>query len=144
MLIALARVPDGGSRSAAELAASQRVPYPLARGILSDLAHCDLVTTRRGAGGGVILARPASHISVLSIIECIEGRLALGLCTNDPKYCDQVGVCVMHGVWKQAEVQLRAFLENRSLAYLAADRDASRFLSSSEAEAASEGGEADT
>ena len=127
MLIALARVPDGGSRSAA-----------------SDLAHCDLVTTRRGAGGGVILARPASHISVLSIIECIEGRLALGLCTNDPEYCDQVRVCVMHGVWKQAEAQLRTFFENRSLAYLAVDGDASRFLSSSEAEAASEGGEADT
>jgi DNA-binding IscR family transcriptional regulator len=64
------------------------------------------------------LARPAAEISVLSVIESIEGPVALGLCTSDPEYCSQVGVCIMHRVWKEAEAQLRRILADRSIAYL--------------------------
>jgi Rrf2 family protein len=118
MLIALARAPEGACLSAGQLAHSQNVPYPLARGILSELARAGLVTTRRGVGGGVVLAQPAAEVTVLSIIECIEGPVYLGLCTSDPEYCRQVDVCVMHSVWKEAEAQLRKLLAARTLAYL--------------------------
>jgi Rrf2 family protein len=119
MLIALARVPEGESCSARELALEQRVPHPLARGILSELARAGFVKTRRGSGGGVVLARPASETSVLSVVECLEGPVTLGLCTTDVDYCDQVDVCVMHRVWEEAEGQLRNLLASRTLAYLA-------------------------
>lgn len=138
MLIALAREPEGEFRSAAELALSQKVPYALARGILSHLAHCGLVLTRRGAGGGVALARPSDQISALSIIECIEGPVSLGLCTTDPEYCNQVGTCLMHGTWKEAEAQLRVLLAGRSLAYLAAETNRGRLHSTPAPRVASE------
>jgi Rrf2 family transcriptional regulator, nitric oxide-sensitive transcriptional repressor len=123
MLMALARVPEGQSCSARELSLVQRVPHPLARGILSELARAGFVKTRRGSGGGVELARPAADISVLSVVECLEGPVSLGLCTTDADYCDLVDACVMHRVWEEAEDQLRDLLANRSLAYLAAEGD---------------------
>lgn len=126
MLIALARAPEG-ALSAAYLAHAQNVPYALARGILSELARGGFVTTRRGAGGGVMLARPAAAIDALSIVECVEGPLCLGLCTEDPDYCRQVNTCVMHKVWKEAEAQVRSVLATRSLAYLADQDNASDF-----------------
>jgi Rrf2 family iron-sulfur cluster assembly transcriptional regulator len=118
MLIALASSPNGECVPAAELARRQNVPYPLARGIISDLARAGFITSRRGSGGGVVLARPPADISVLSIVESIEGPVALGLCTSDSEYCGQVAVCIMHRVWKEAEAQLRGLLAHRSLAYL--------------------------
>jgi Rrf2 family protein len=123
MLIALARAPKGESVSAANLAREQRVPYALARGILSQLARAGFLATRRGAGGGVSLSRPPEQISALSVVECLEGPLCLGLCTEDPDYCAQMGTCVMHRVWKEAEALVRAHLASRSLAYLADEQN---------------------
>ncbi len=119
MLIALARLPEGQSCSARRLSLEQRVPHPLARGILSELARAGFVNTRRGSGGGVALARPAGEITVLSLVESLEGPVTLGLCTTDTEYCDQVDACVMHEVWMEAEDQLRGLLASRTLAYLA-------------------------
>jgi len=125
MLIALARTPEGRPRSARELAVGQNVPHPLARGILSELARAGFVKTRRGSGGGVLLARPAATITVLSVIECVEGPVGLGLCTLDPDYCDQTSVCNMHDLWMEAEAQLQALLRSRTLADLAVTDDIS-------------------
>jgi Rrf2 family protein len=123
MLIELARAPEGRPYSARELAGSQDVPHPLARGILSEMARAGFVKTRRGSGGGVVLARPAEDISVLSIVRCIEGDVGLGLCTTDPDYCGRTGSCRMHMLWEEAEAQLHALLESRSLADLAVPDD---------------------
>jgi Rrf2 family protein len=119
MLIALASAPPGTCIPASELARGQKVPYALARGILTELTRAGFVTSRRGAGGGVTLARAATDITVLEIVEAIEGLIGLGLCTTDPDYCRQVDVCWMHAVWVEAEAQLRSLLASRSLAYIA-------------------------
>lgn len=120
MLISLAREPEGQPVSAGELGRRQDVPHALARGIVSQLARAGFVASRRGAGGGVVLARPAGEIDVLSVVEAIEGRIGLGLCTNDPGYCHRVDACVMHRVWAEAEQRLRSFLGTRTIADLSA------------------------
>ena len=118
MLLALACAPGGRPLSARELGRMQDVPYAFARGIVSDLVRAGFVTSRRGAGGGVMLARPATEITVLSVIESTEGEVGLGLCTHDPDYCHRVDGCAMHQVWIEAEAQLRGFLDARTIADL--------------------------
>lgn len=118
MLLSLARAPEGQPLSARELGRMQDVPYAFARGIASKLVRAGFATSRRGGGGGVVLARPANEITVLSVIESTEGNVGLGLCTHDPDYCHRVDGCAMHQVWMEAEAQLRTFLAARTIADL--------------------------
>lgn len=118
LLVALAQQPGGTFMSASELAAMQEVPRAVARSVLSDLARAGLVTARKGARGGMGLGAPPESISLLAVVEAIEGPIALSLCSNDPEYCGYTEVCSMHRVWLEAEDVLRSFLASRTLADL--------------------------
>jgi Rrf2 family protein len=121
ILLSLALAPEGRPLSARALGEMQDVPYAFARGIVSDLVRAGFATSRRGAGGGIALARPAAEVSLLAVIESTEGEIGLGLCTHDPDYCHRMNGCSMHKVWLEAEAQLRVFLAGRTIADLAAD-----------------------
>jgi Rrf2 family protein len=120
LLAALSREPEGTSVPAAEVAERQEVPRALARGILSDLARAGLVLGRKGAGGGMRLGRPAEAISLLSVVESVEGPVGLSLCTSDPDFCRFSEDCGMHQIWLEAEELLRGFLSSHTLADVAA------------------------
>jgi Rrf2 family protein len=120
LLAALSSEPEGAHVSAVELAERQEVPRALARGILSDLARAGLVLGRKGAGGGMRLGRPAGSISLLSVVESVEGPVGLSLCTSDPDFCRFAEDCAMHQVWLEAEDLLRGYLSSHTLADLAA------------------------
>jgi Rrf2 family protein len=119
MLAALSRVPMGVHVSAADLACRQEVPHALARGILSDLARAGFVAGRKGAGGGMRLTRRPEEITLLSVIESVEGSVDLSLCTTEPDYCRFAEDCAMHQVWLDAEDLLKGFLAAHTLADLA-------------------------
>jgi Rrf2 family protein len=121
ILLSLALAPEGQTLSARALGEMQDVPYAFARGIVSDLVRAGFATSRRGAGGGVALARPAAEISLLAVIESTEGEVGLGLCTHDPDHCHRMEGCAMHAVWLEAEAQLRVFLAARTIADLVTD-----------------------
>lgn len=120
ILLALARLPQGARLSARELGRLQEVPYAFARGILTELVAAGFITSRRGVGGGVCLARPAQSITLLDVVEAMEGRVNLNLCTRDPEYCGRAGDCFMHQIWQEAERALRRSLASYDFASLAA------------------------
>ncbi|MCZ7662807.1 MAG: Rrf2 family transcriptional regulator [Thermoleophilia bacterium] len=122
ILLALAGLPRDERLSARELGTLQEVPYAFARGILTELAGAGFVTSRRGVGGGVSLARPAEAITLLEVVEAMEGHISLNLCTRDPDYCGRAGGCFMHQIWQEAEQTLRASLASYDFALLAGGR----------------------
>ncbi|MHA7814484.1 MAG: RrF2 family transcriptional regulator [Phycisphaerales bacterium] len=67
----LAYMPDG-LVSTAQLAEVTHVPMNYLAKVLQSLAKADLITGRRGVGGGYRLARPASEISMLDVINAID------------------------------------------------------------------------
>jgi Rrf2 family protein len=79
--------------------------------IISQLSLAELVTTHRGAGGGVTLARPPSDISLLQVIEALEGPVHLNRCLIEPEACPQNGHCPVHDVWAKAQTQLSTLLD---------------------------------
>ncbi len=87
--------------TAREIARQQLVPRALARRIVTQLANANLVITTRGREGGLELARPPSEISLLDVIEAIEGPLAPDYYTLCPKASDQAGH-VAREAWIQA------------------------------------------
>jgi len=117
LLLELVR-SGGGPVSVRTLATSQDVPYAFARGIQRDLAAAGLVETRRGASGGVVLARDPGDISLLDVVRATQVSTSCSVCTNDPTWCSRMGGCSVHRVWREADEMMGNYLAGQSLAGL--------------------------
>ena len=82
-----------GSCSTRELAAGYGMPQDLLAKILQKLAREGVVISRQGTKGGYQLARSADKITVVQVIEIVEGPLSLTQCLTDLGACDQFDTC---------------------------------------------------
>lgn len=96
----IASRPKGQFISIAEVAAKSRIPRPYLAKILQDLCRGGILLSRRGAGGGFSLARPAGMICLHDILEIIEGKLSLVTCLSAPDYCGRSDDCLIAPVWQ--------------------------------------------
>ena len=117
ILLELARV-GGGPLSVRELAESQGVPYAFARGIQRELVAAGLVESRRGASGGITLARPADEVTLLDIANAMQGDVSCSVCSRDPKWCSRMSECEVHKVWREVDSKVAEVLGAKSLAGL--------------------------
>ncbi len=104
-VIYMARLAEGERASTSEIASEQHIPLPFLAKIISQLAVAGVVDAMRGASGGVRLARSPDEISMLDVIEVIEGPLALNHCLCTSNGCSLKPTCPMYEVW--ADVQRR-------------------------------------
>lgn len=74
-LTLLAQQPPGTSVAAGELAGRLGLPQRFVEQQITALARADIVASRRGAGGGCALSRPAAEISVRDVVDVIEGSV---------------------------------------------------------------------
>ncbi len=103
------------------VAQRQDIPPALLAKLVPLLVRAGLLDSQRGARGGLSLARPSSEISMLEIVEAIEGPIAVNRCTATPVQCDKVDHCAIHPVWQQAQDYLVHLLKMTSLADLQAN-----------------------
>lgn len=66
------------------------------------LAKADIVTPVRGKGGGFIMARDPKGITLLEVIEAVEGPIALNFCQHSPPKCE-AGACSIRKVWSELQ-----------------------------------------
>jgi Rrf2 family protein len=71
---------DHGLVSARGLAIRLNLPLPVLRNVLKQLSQGGLINSSRGQHGGYQLARPADRITLVDLIEAIEGPLHLVMC----------------------------------------------------------------
>mgnify|MGYP003822987623 CR=1 FL=1 len=76
-----------------DIAQCQDIPLAYLRELMTSLAAAGLVRPIRGPRGGYLLTRPPSEISVLDVVEPLEGPPALVDCTDDPALCDRSASC---------------------------------------------------
>jgi Rrf2 family protein len=110
VILDLAGLPANGHASTLEIAARQHVPSPFLAKIVAQLSLAGLVTTQRGARGGVALALPPSEISLLQVIEALEGPIRLNRCLIQPQACPRDAWCPVHDVLAQAQLELISLL----------------------------------
>jgi FeS assembly SUF system regulator len=115
VLCALAETPLR-VHSAAELAERARLELPTVSKVLKPLAHAGLVTGFRGATGGYKLARPAAQISLIEIVEAIEGKLGLTECSGEHSNCEHEPHCGTRGHWHKVNEVIAGALRDVSLA----------------------------
>ncbi len=110
VILDLATMPDDGRASTQEIADRQQIPSPFLAKIISQLSLSGLVTTYRGAGGGVSLARPPSEISLLEVIEALDGPIRLNRCLIQPAACPRDDHCPVHDVLARAQAEITDLL----------------------------------
>jgi Rrf2 family protein len=101
-----------------EIAERKEIPPALLAKLIPLLVRAGLLASQRGARGGLALARPASEISMLEIVEAIEGPIALNRCTTTPVQCDKVAQCAVHPIWQKAQDYMVDLLRSTMLADL--------------------------
>lgn len=79
-----------------EIAKAQSVPREYLAKIVQELARAGIVKTQRGVGGGITLARPPEEISLIDVLEAIEGPLTINRCFSHPRECPRESFCSMH------------------------------------------------
>ncbi|MEZ5655630.1 MAG: Rrf2 family transcriptional regulator [Sphingobium sp.] len=106
--------------SAAELADETGIPVPTAQKLVSLLTRAGLLTSVRGQGGGIKLARPSAAISLADIIEAVEGPIAMTSCVESGKHdCALEGSCSVQPHWGAVNNAVRSALGDVTLASLA-------------------------
>jgi Rrf2 family transcriptional regulator, iron-sulfur cluster assembly transcription factor len=92
------------------VAACAGIPKPYLARIINDLTYKGLVTARRGCQGGIALARPAGDISLLQIVEAVEGPDWIAPCLFGLDDCASHKNCPIHKFWQRVSKQLKDLL----------------------------------
>jgi Rrf2 family transcriptional regulator, nitric oxide-sensitive transcriptional repressor len=117
-LMRMASEPDRAF-STAEIADEFRVSRNHLNKIIQRLARYGVVATRRGAGGGAMLARPAHEIGLGDIVRILEQDQALVECFSSQGACCVTPVCRLKGKLHVAEATFLAELDRSTLADIA-------------------------
>lgn len=105
-MLYLARLGPNQRASTSQIAEFQKIPPSFLAKIISQLSIARLIHTARGARGGVTLARELEQISLLDVVEAIDGPITLNECTSDPSICSFGDTCPIHDVWGETQAEL--------------------------------------
>lgn len=121
-LLQLARQP-GGVLTVREISGPRGIPPLFLAKILQKLGRAGIAESVRGARGGFRLARAPGEITLLSVIEAVEGPLGSNDCLVEGNRCALSERCSVHPVWKELREILSANLAGISLRELSERED---------------------
>ncbi|MBD3274599.1 MAG: Rrf2 family transcriptional regulator [Candidatus Marinimicrobia bacterium] len=98
-----------------EIAVGEAIPESFLRKLLKPLIRANIVKSERGYSGGITLAKMPSEISVLDVVEAVDGKLSLNDCVLDPSECGLISKCTIHGLWVETTDLLKNHLNNYTL-----------------------------
>ena len=104
--------------SVRDLAERTGLPQPYLEQILLNLKGAGLVRSKRGVGGGYVLARPVEEVTLAEIVAAVDGPIVAGD-FGEPHMdgaCDHEGQCVLLGVWADVGNHMREHLSSFTLA----------------------------
>jgi Rrf2 family protein len=102
----LARINGSQRAATSQVAQEQHIPPSFLAKIISQLSIAGLLHTSRGARGGVTLARQAKDITLLEVIEAIDGPIMLNECVGENSTCTFDEDCPLRSVWCEAQEEL--------------------------------------
>ena len=114
-VIALARhAPD--VVGAARLAEETGIPRRFVAQVMSEVVRAGIAEARLGRSGGYRLRRPAASVSLLDVVEAVEGDVRRRACVLRNAPCQRDGACDVHGVFVAAQDALLAELRDATIA----------------------------
>jgi Rrf2 family iron-sulfur cluster assembly transcriptional regulator len=117
-MLALSRVENGRLLSVRRIAEEMDIPVRFLPQVMGDLAGAGLVRSVTGRAGGYALARPATDVSLLDVIEAVEGDSRRRTCVLRAGPCGLDGHCDVHDAFFAAQDALLGALAGARLASL--------------------------
>jgi Rrf2 family protein len=114
----LARVGNAERSATSMVAKEQNIPPSFLAKIISQLSIAGLLHTSRGARGGVTLARNPQDITLLEVVEAIDGPIRLNECVGENGACTFDDDCPIKPVWCEAQEELVTRLRNTNFAQM--------------------------
>jgi len=102
----LAQLGEDKRAATSQIAQRQQIPPSFLAKIVSQLSVAGLLQTSRGARGGVSLARSPEKISLLEVVEAIDGPILLNECVSQNGACVFGDDCPMRPIWCDAQAEL--------------------------------------
>ncbi len=101
--------------SIGDISEDKKIPEPFLRKLFKPLVNQGIILSTRGVSGGVRLARAPKDITVLEVVEALEGPLALNECLLEDNSCEFLSECGMHDVWDEAQAAMAKVLRSKNL-----------------------------
>ena len=120
---AVLQLARGGNHklvSTSQVAKEQHIPPAFLPKIISQLSIAGILQTSRGARGGIRLAREPNKITLLDVIEAIDGPIQLNICVRGEGICLFEENCPIQLVWCDIQKVMIAKLKNANFAQLIA------------------------
>ena len=120
VMIHLAGLPPSSTVQQPELSKATEVSGHFLSKVLQQLVRARLIRSQRGSGGGYVIAIDAATITLLQVVEAIEGPIRLNQCLDEGPSCERKSWCPAHEVWAEAQMAIVRVLGGTSMATLAA------------------------
>ena len=118
-LVHLAALPPGDYAMAKTVADDAGIPGHFLAKLLQQLARDGFLKSSKGPHGGFRLARPAEAVSMLDIVDAIDGAGRYDRCIGGSPECDDRAACGMHDSWTALRSRIIDYLGGTSVADLA-------------------------
>jgi Rrf2 family protein len=105
-VIYLAKLGADQRAATSQIAQEQQIPPSFLAKIVSQLSVAGLLQTSRGARGGVSLAKSPDRISILEVVEAIDGPILLNECVSSNGVCTFGDDCPIRPLWCDVQSEL--------------------------------------
>ncbi len=113
-MLELASIYDTGETlQIRQIAASQNIPDRYLEQLLATLRRAGLISSERGKKGGYLLSRSPRKITLLEIVNCMEGEDPASNQTSDQT--EPVAMQAISGIWQKVKQAADEVLEKNTL-----------------------------
>ena len=115
ILIDLATHNNGKPRLIRDIAQAQQISEKYISRLVIALRRAGLIRSVRGVNGGFHLAKQPGEITLLEVLEIMEGPVAIVGCVNPKPVCERRSLCGVRTIWQQLNDNIRDMMSNVTL-----------------------------
>ena len=115
IMMDLAQNEGDKPRMISDICKAQSLSEKYVSRLIVELRKAGMINSVRGAGGGYMLKRQPKHITLLEIIETMEGPMSIVSCVTCPHKCKRANNCVAREVWSELNEKIKRDFESLTL-----------------------------
>ena len=114
-ILYLSKNREGKSNTVEEIASEMKIPKPYLGKILQQLSRNDLISSKKGKGGGFYLSEDNLNHRLIDVVICIEGKNVFDQCLLGLPRCSDSNPCILHSHFKKFRLQLEKMVMEESI-----------------------------
>ena len=115
ILLDVALNQDRGPVALSDISRRQAISHKYLWQVINPLKSAGLLTATRGTHGGYVLARPTEDISILDVVNILEGPVSIVNCVIAPKSCERSTFCTTHEAWCEIQNKVKEAMRSITL-----------------------------